>query len=135
MLTSFPPHPQNEDALHTISEQVRTEKPPEYETCVIAPPSYDVAIQLNPAFLPHVCQDTAVPTYEFAVRSSYDGGDSRQGPNSSSSSSSSNSSIVKIEIAKPESINSESSISITNNNNNNHSHSSPATSSSSSSSV
>lgn len=36
-----------------IPEQLRTEKPPEYETCVIAPPCYDDAIQLSPIlFLP-----------------------------------------------------------------------------------
>lgn len=36
-----------------IPDQLRTEKPPEYETCVIAPPCYDDAIQLSPIlFLP-----------------------------------------------------------------------------------
>lgn len=36
-----------------IPEQLRNEKPPEYETCVIAPPCYDDAIQLSPIlFLP-----------------------------------------------------------------------------------
>lgn len=36
-----------------IPEQLRTEKPPEYETCVTAPPCYDDAIQLSPVlFLP-----------------------------------------------------------------------------------
>lgn len=48
-----------------VSEQLRTEKPPEYETCVMAPPSYDDALQLNAsAFLHSAVYKEAAPSYE-----------------------------------------------------------------------
>lgn len=35
----------------TVPERLRTEKPPEYDTCIIHPPTYDDAVQLSPAAL------------------------------------------------------------------------------------
>lgn len=47
MLNQF----QNDNPIHviTVPEHIRTEKPPEYETCIVQPPSYDDAVQLSPA--------------------------------------------------------------------------------------
>lgn len=44
----------DDPAIHVISippPEIQTEKPPEYDTVVISPPSYDDAIKLNPANL------------------------------------------------------------------------------------
>lgn len=47
------------------------EKPPEYESVVMAPPDYDDAIKLNPMMLIHSQQSLdAVPSYEYATSSS-----------------------------------------------------------------
>ncbi|XP_055600223.1 uncharacterized protein LOC129749308 isoform X2 [Uranotaenia lowii] len=44
---------ENDDPIHVISsaEERRCEKPPDYDTVAVAPPSYDDAIKLNPAAL------------------------------------------------------------------------------------
>lgn len=57
----------------SVPEGVRTEKPPEYETCVIQPPSYDDALQqLSPVDLLVDARKleklSAVPSYEEASR-------------------------------------------------------------------
>lgn len=68
---------QDDDPVHVISvpEHVRAEKPPEYETCIVHPPSYDDAVQLSPVAL-LVASVTRPPTnaapisYETACCSS-----------------------------------------------------------------
>ncbi|XP_055539090.1 uncharacterized protein LOC129726431 isoform X2 [Wyeomyia smithii] len=47
---------ENDDPVHVISsaEERRCEKPPDYDTVAVAPPSYDDAIKLDPSALLHL---------------------------------------------------------------------------------
>lgn len=60
----------------TVPEHIRTEKPPEYDTCIVQPPTYDDAVQLSPAaFLNNtlVTQTSAhslAPSYDATCSSS-----------------------------------------------------------------
>uniref|UniRef100_A0A1Q3FLE7 Uncharacterized protein n=2 Tax=Culex tarsalis TaxID=7177 RepID=A0A1Q3FLE7_CULTA len=47
---------ENDDPVHVISaaEERRCEKPPDYDSVAVAPPSYDDAIKLDPAALLHL---------------------------------------------------------------------------------
>lgn len=51
---------ENDDPVHVISasEERRCEKPPDYDSVAVAPPSYDDAIKLDPAALLHLSNAT-----------------------------------------------------------------------------
>lgn len=54
---------ENDDPVHVISaaEERRCEKPPDYDSVAVAPPSYDDAIKLNPAALLHLSMSVSMP--------------------------------------------------------------------------
>lgn len=45
---------ENPICVINIPEQLRDEKPPEYDSCVVAPPCYDDAVQQSPPLLLHI---------------------------------------------------------------------------------
>lgn len=53
---------ENDDPVHVISaaEERRCEKPPDYDSVAVAPPSYDDAIKLDPAALLHLSSTMSV---------------------------------------------------------------------------
>lgn len=54
---------ENDDPVHVISaaEERRCEKPPDYDSVAVAPPSYDDAIKLDPAALLHLSMSVSMP--------------------------------------------------------------------------
>lgn len=54
---------ESDDPVHVISaaEERRCEKPPDYDSVAVAPPSYDDAIKLDPVALLHLSMSVAIP--------------------------------------------------------------------------